>query len=83
MAFKGLSAPFWVHYSRHPARARLHHSSCTHCNNGTGMARRPAVPGGPAVWLSHLSLDDAVAFLRTLPCKDKAECQKCFAGGMP
>ena len=69
---------FWVHLANHPKRARVHLRDCTYCNAGTGLSRRPAVPGGAVVWSSYQTLSDARAYLNTLPYQDKADCKKCL-----
>ncbi|RYF31590.1 MAG: hypothetical protein EOO38_31505 [Cytophagaceae bacterium] len=78
MALDDQSTTFWVHYSRQTGRARLHHATCAYCNSGTGMARRPAIPGGPQVWFPHETIDEASGFLAGLPGEDKARCPRCF-----
>jgi hypothetical protein len=70
--------PFWVHSSRYTRRARLHTSDCIFCNGGTGMVRRPAVPGGEVFWSSYATLSSARTFMASLPYSDKADCMKCM-----
>jgi hypothetical protein len=74
---------YWVHLSGQTKRARIHHWDCRYCNSGTGMAKRPAYPGGATVWTSYKSLDDARAFVNLLPFTDKSVCKACFPPAPP
>jgi len=69
---------FWVHSSSQTKRAKIHLASCQYCSGGTGMRRRPAVPGGPAVWTSYNTMEEALAFVATLPWLDKSACAHCL-----
>jgi hypothetical protein len=76
-----LPIAYWVHASLETKRARLHRYDCVFCNSGTGMARRPASPGGPVVWSQHATLSDARKFMSLLPYLDKADCKACMPLG--
>lgn len=70
--------PYWVHASRYAKRARLHERDCIFCNSGTGMVRRPAVPGGQVFWSGHATLSEVRSFIASLPYLDKADCSTCM-----
>lgn len=74
---------YWVHSSSQTKQAKIHLGSCQYCTDGTGMRRRPAVPGGPAVWTSYGTMEEALVFLARLPWLDKAACFRCLPHEQP
>lgn len=72
------AAPYWVHQSFSPHRAKLHLRDCVFCNGGTGMLRRPTVPGGRLLWSSYSTLEAATAFIALLGLDNFSMCKACL-----
>lgn len=71
-----ISAPFWVYRNRIHQRARLHRTTCSHCNNGIGTQSSTNSLTGE--WKPFSSEVSARAFLASTKYEDAKTCGICL-----
>lgn len=75
-AKSGGSAPFWVYRNWIHRRARLHRSTCSHCNNGAGTQGSTGSSTGE--WRPFATEADATTFLKQTGYEDGRRCGVCM-----
>jgi hypothetical protein len=70
------SGPYWVYQNWIHKRARLHRSTCSHCNNGRGT--QGSINSSTGEWCAFPNEATALKFLNSTGYKDAGRCSVCM-----